>query len=108
MGYKKKKKTESLNMERDYGKLWKLTNSLNDNNQESFKPTLLKDNEELLTGEKAANKLAGHFEKNSELNISREKSADIRRKIKFEQSNQKPSNCMTENFTMEEPICKKI
>ena len=95
-------KTESLNFERDHGKLWKLTNALNDDHQENYKPTVLKENDQTLTGKKAANKLSEHFKENSNLNIPREKSREIRQKIKSEQRKQEPSECMTASFSMQE------
>ena len=98
-----KEKTESLNMERDGDKIWKLTNSLNDDLQDSYKPTVLKnDNEEILTGKKAADKLAEHFKEISNLKIPREKANETRQQIKHESRNQQPNECMTANFTMQE------
>ena len=95
-------KTESLNLERDYGKVWKLTNSLNDDHQESYKPTVLKENDQLLVGKKAANKLSEHFQENCNLKIPRQKTCEIRQNIKHEERKQKPSECMTEDFSIQE------
>ena len=95
-------KTESLNMEKEEGKVWKLTQALNDDYQEKHRTTILKENEKHITGKQAANLLAETFKENSTLEIPREKIADIRQKIKQEARHQDTRDCMTTEFTMYE------
>ena len=95
-------KTESLNLEKDGTKVWKLTKTLNEDYQETRKATVIKENNEHFTGKKAANKLAETFKENCHLNVPREKAEEIRHKIREESRKQEPNSCMSENFTIQE------
>ena len=64
-------------MEKDHGKIWRLTKALNGDYEEKYKSTLLKENYQILTGKLTANKLAETFKENCDPKIPREKSADI-------------------------------
>ena len=54
-------KTESLDMERDGGKVWKLTKTLNEDYQDKFKSTVLEENGQLKTGKQASNLWQKHI-----------------------------------------------
>ena len=93
-------KTQSLNMEKDEGKVWKLTKALNDDYQEKHRSTISKDDEKHITGKQAANLLAETFKENSSLEIPREKAANIRQRIKQEAKKQEAVDSMESEFTM--------
>ena len=78
-------KTSSLNFEKDICKLWKLTKLLNEDNPER-RQTVPESEGELLTQKRAANCLAKHYQEESSVKLSRERT----------------DNCMTEAISMEE------
>lgn len=75
-------KTESLNLERDTRKLWKLVKQLNDEGTAKNKKIILKKDENSLTGKQAADFLADAFSKDNDTEISTEKQQIIREKLK--------------------------
>ena len=93
-------KTQSLNIEKDEGKVWKLTKALNDDYQEKHRSTILKEDEKHITGKQAANLLAETFKENSSLEIPREKAANMRQRIKQEAKKQETVDSMESDFTM--------
>ena len=95
-------KTESLNMEKDTGKLWKLTKVLNKDHQTTPRATVLQENDQLYTGKRAASLLAETFRENSHLDVTREKTAEVRRNKKNELRKLTPSTAMTAEFTIQE------
>ena len=97
-----KKKLESFNLEKEMRRVWKLTKTLNDDYQERARSTVIKDNETHLTGKLAANILAETFKENSQLEVPREKTAEVRQQIKNECRRNEASDCMTADFTMYE------
>ena len=76
-----KKKTQSLNLEKDTNKLWHLTKILNGDVQER-NLTVLEHNGELVTGKRAGNTLAKMYKKDSEINIPRERIREARAELK--------------------------
>ena len=61
-------KTENLNLDKDGSKLWRLTKVLNDEPNRSA-PITLKNDQELLTGKKAADYLMNQYADTSNLEI---------------------------------------
>ena len=56
-----REKTESLNLDKDGNKLWKLAKAMNNENTRSA-PICIQQCEERMTGKKAANCFADHYE----------------------------------------------
>ncbi|KAK7091308.1 hypothetical protein V1264_009008 [Littorina saxatilis] len=63
-----KRKTESLNLDKDGSKLWNLAKAMNDE-KSTPAPIRLEQNGETITGKKAADHLISSFERNSNLDI---------------------------------------
>jgi ribonuclease HI len=95
-------KTSSLNLEKDTGKLWKLTKSLNDDHQHTPRATLLKEEGNLYTGKKAAFLLAENFSEDSLLDVPQDQTRDIRQRTKEALRKSTPSESMTADFTIDE------
>jgi ribonuclease HI len=73
-----KEKTESLNLERDTRKLWKLVKQLNDEGiGRNTRITLYKDRN-ILTGKRAANYFADAFAEDNNIKVSPEKQQEVR------------------------------
>ena len=94
-------KTSSLNLKKDTCKLWKLTKLLNEDNPESRK-TVLESEGELLTQKRAANCLAKHYQEESSVKLSRERTRQVREQLKQKQDQPPTDSCMTEAISMEE------
>nr|KAG5696843.1 hypothetical protein BaRGS_030967 [Batillaria attramentaria] len=97
-----KEKTTSLNMERDTGKLWKLTKTLNDDFQPNPRAALLIQDNQIYTGKKAASLLAENFSQESHLDVPRQKTEDVRRRTKQELRKKTPTESMSADFTLQE------
>jgi len=95
-------KTESLNLDRDGNKLWKLAKALNDEKQKGHAP-ILENNQELLTGKKAANHFIDEYQKISDINIPTAKRKEVLEAQKAFHNHQKSADeIMTKNFTKAE------
>ena len=70
-------KTSSLNFENGTCKLWKLTKLLNEDNPQRRK-TVLESEGELLTQKRTANCLAKHYQEESSVKLSRERTRQVR------------------------------
>ena len=76
-----KEKTESLNMDKDGSKLWKLVNVLNDE-KVSWKTIGLKsETGEIITGKKAANKFMDTYSSVSKLDIGKEEASITQKRL---------------------------
>ena len=96
-------KTNSLNLERGSGALWKLTQSLNDDNRNTG-CTVLKVDEEIHTGKKAANTFARMYKDVSNSRMNRSRVKEIRKETRLlRPTTAKPtSRSMTEIFSINE------
>ena len=90
----------SLNFEKDTCKLWKLTKLLNEDNPERRKTVL--ESGELLTQKRAANCLAKHYQEESSVKLSRERTRQVREQLKQKQDQPPTDSCMAEAISMEE------
>ena len=81
-----KRKTASLNFEKDGRKLWKLTKQLNDEENSRAKITL-EENSKLLTGKQAADKFAENYAKESKIPVSVSKQREARREVRERTAN---------------------
>ena len=97
-----KEKTESLNFDRDGNKLWKLTKALNDETTRMAQ-IAVQQNNELVTGQRAANCFIDNYERISSLNVPEER----KRQVKAEQithrqdeEEEEEEDCMIKDFTM--------
>nr|KAG5691968.1 hypothetical protein BaRGS_011359 [Batillaria attramentaria] len=70
-------KTTSLSMEKDTGKLWRLTKSLNEDTTTTNRTTVLKEDDTLYTGKKAANLLADVFEMESTIKVPPQRKKEV-------------------------------
>ena len=77
-----KEKTASLSLEKDTGKLWKITKLLNEDATNKHKTTVLIENETPLMGKKAANLLAKGFEAESTLQVPPERRREVQAEMK--------------------------
>ena len=93
-------KTESLNMEKDTTKLWRLIHTLNED-MPGKKKTVLKTNGELQTGKRAANSLARMYQEESSCKLSRERTRIIRNEL-HQANQQDATSCMTDLFRLDE------
>ena len=81
--------------------MWKLTKLLNEDNPERRK-TALESEGELLTQKRAANCLAKHYQEESSVTLSRERTRQVREQLKQKQDQPPTDSCMTEAISMEE------
>ena len=93
-------KTSSLNFEKDTYKLRKLTKLLNEENPERRQTVI--ESGELLTQKRAANCLAKHYQEESSVKLSRERTRQVREQLKQKQEQPPTDSCMTEAISMEE------
>ena len=70
-------KTASLSLEKDTGKLWRLTKTLSEDATNKHRTTVLKDNGTPLTGKRAANLLADAFEAESTTHIPPQRRREV-------------------------------
>ena len=94
-------KTSSLIFEKDTYKLWKLRKLLNEDNPER-RQTVLESEGELLTQKRAANCLAKHYQEESSVKLSRERTRQVREQLKQKQDQPPTDSCMAEAISMEE------
>ena len=95
-------KTASLNMEEDSSKLWSLTKILNEETT-TRSQTVLRVNNELLTGKKAANEFVEHYKRESMPTIAPDRAHEVRNQIQEEESHPRPEEpCMTDPLKMGE------
>ena len=71
-----KEKTESLNLDRDGSKLWKLTKAMNDETSRAA-PIVIQQDQESITGRKAANHFIDTYEQISDIKIPEERRQQI-------------------------------
>jgi len=95
-------KVSSLNLEKDTGKLWRLSKTLNDDHHETNRATILKENGQIYTGKQAASLLANSFKEDSLLEVPQERRDDVRRETREKIKSQLPSQSMCEPFTSHE------
>ena len=107
------KKTSSLNMEKDTGKLWELTKLLNGEIPEKAQ-TVLKSEGEYIVQKEAASCLAKLYQEESNVKLPRERTCQVREQLAQMQNQPTSHNCMSQPITMKEieaPIrqlkCKK-
>ena len=87
-----KKKIESLNLDKDSTKLWKLTKSLNEESHTTHRGcTVIDENGKTYKGKHDANVLADGFATDSKITIWRDRQAEVRKEIKKETSCRNPS-----------------
>ena len=95
-----REKTESLNMEKDSNKLWKLAKSFNDEETKST-PVIIEQNNTLFTGKKAANCLIENYEQNSNVYVPKDRKKDVHDKLKNQNKSEEPGYMKTP-FTLDE------
>uniref|UniRef100_A0A0B7BSI4 Reverse transcriptase domain-containing protein n=1 Tax=Arion vulgaris TaxID=1028688 RepID=A0A0B7BSI4_9EUPU len=94
-------KTQSLNLDRDGNKLWKLARALNQENK--YKHTITKQNDEQLSGKQAANILSGHFTQVNHIDVPEEREETIKEELMAHDLIQgPPEEHMTTKFTIHE------
>ena len=96
-------KTESLNLDKDGRKLWKITKALNDENSQVGQILLEKD-EHTYTGKHAADLFIEEYEKISNLNVPEAREQEVTQKL-LEYQNQEQNNddiSMNSPFKIEE------
>ena len=97
-----REKTESLNMEKDSNKLWKLARSLNDEEAKSI-PITIENNQTLCTGKKAADCLIENYEQNSRVEVPDDRKNYVHEELKNQKRNENNGpEYMEKPFTMEE------
>ena len=94
-------KTSSLNMEKDTGKLWKLTKLLNGEIPEKAQ-TVLKSEGEYIVQKEAANCLAKLYQEESNVKLPRERTSQVREQLAQLQKQPTSHNCMSQPITMKE------
>ena len=94
-------KTSSLNMEKDTGKLWKLTKLLNGEIPEKAQTVLQSEGEHIVQKE-AANCLAKLYQKEGNVKLPRERTCQVREQLAQLQKQPTSHNCMSQPITMKE------
>ena len=95
-----KKKTESLNLDRDGNKLWKLSKAMNDEDTSSAQIMIVKD-QVTLTGKDAANCFIDTYEEISNLGVPEERRKQVHEDSKNQPSPEPPEH-MNKPFTKKE------
>nr|KAG5697608.1 hypothetical protein BaRGS_001033 [Batillaria attramentaria] len=95
-------KTSSLNMEKDTGKLWNLTKTLNEDVAPKYSRTVIEEEGMHHTGKKAANILADFYKEGSTTTLPSARVQEVHKEIKEKLKHQDPSQSMTSAFTMAE------
>lgn len=96
-----RQKTASLNLEKDGKKLWNLVGKLNDEGSRSQNITL-EENGTPQTGKQAANTFADAYAKESDINISPEKTREVRREQRERQQHTTDVKLMKQAITLSE------
>ena len=94
-------KTSSLNMEKDTGKLWKLTKLLNGEIPEKAQ-MVLKSEGEYIVQKEAANCLAKLYQEESNVKLPRERTCQVREQLAQLHKQPTSHNCMSQPITMKE------
>nr|KAG5698663.1 hypothetical protein BaRGS_022551 [Batillaria attramentaria] len=96
-------KTASLSMEKDTGKLWRLTKSLNEDTTTTNRTTVLKEDDTLYTGKKAANLLADVFEMESTIKVPPQRKKEVATQLHNRLKEQTtPTTAMTSDLSLAE------
>ena len=96
-----RKKTESLNLDKDGQKLWKLTKAMNDEDTRHL-PIMIEQNQEMVSGPRAANCLIDTYEEASSIEVPEERKNEIRTEIKGHEANPNPPDYMNSLFNLRE------
>ena len=94
-------KTSSLNMEKDTGKLWKLTKLLNGEIPEKAQ-TVIQSEGEFIVQKEAVNCLAKLYQEESNVKLPRERTCQVREQLAQLQKQHTSHNCMSQPITMKE------
>lgn len=95
-----REKTEKLNLDRDGNKLWKLTKAINDENTRAAPITISQD-QELLTGRKAANLFIDSYEEVSNITVPQERKARVQKERRTHRE-EEPEEHMNKPFNLQE------
>lgn len=94
-------KTESLNLDRDGNKLWKLAKAMNDEDTRSASICINQD-QEMQTGRRAANCLADHYAQVSNINIPDDRKREVHDDRRNTDQARPEEECMNKPFNMRE------
>ena len=89
--------TEKLNLDRHGNKLWKLTKAMNDEETRSS-PVVIQEDQETVTGKKAANYFIDSHEQVSNIMIPKNRKQKVHDKIKNHQNDQDPPEYVNRPF----------
>nr|KAG5703189.1 hypothetical protein BaRGS_027354 [Batillaria attramentaria] len=90
-------------MEKDTGKLWRLTKSLNEDTTTTNRTTVLKEDDTLYTGKKAANLLADVFEMESTIKVPPQRKKEVATQLHNRLKEQTtPTTAMTSDLSLAE------
>ena len=92
-----KQKTESLNLDKDGQKLWKLTKAMNDEDTKQV-PIVIERGQEMVTGRRAANCFIETYEEVSSIQVPDERKREIHKEIKEHQVQPNPLDYMNIPF----------
>ena len=92
-----KQKTESLNLDKDGQKLWKLTKAMNDEDTKQV-PIVIERGQEMVTGRRAANCFIDTYEEVSSIQVPDERKREIHKEIKEHQVQPNPPDYMNIPF----------
>ena len=98
-------------MEKEHNKLWRLTKSINEDNQNRYSTTVLTENNSHHTGKMAANILADNFSQESHIDVPRDRAAEVRNQIRVSKTEMnEDSTVMNDEFTLRElqEACGKL
>ena len=96
-----KKKTGKLNLDKDGSKLWKLARAMNDE-KATTAPNVLRHNEEVLTGKRAADHFMDSFENISTITIPEDRKKEVEQEENTYRNDDRGDEVMEKDFTKEE------
>ena len=96
-----REKTESLNLDKDGNKLWKLAKAMNNEDTRSA-PICIQQGEERMTGKEAANCLADHYEQVGNVTIPPDRKKQVREEMKQTDPRAATKEYMNKSFNMRE------
>ena len=96
-----KEKTEKLNLDRDGNNLWKLPKALNDEDTRSG-PVMIEQDQEIVTGKKAANVFIDTYEEISNILVPEERKQQVHEEIKNQKGKQDQPDHMNQPFSTKE------
>ena len=96
-----KEKTEKLNLDRDGNKLWKLTKALNNEDTRSG-PVTIEQDQEIVTGRKAANVFIDTYEEISSILVPEDRKQHVHEEIKNQKGKQDQPDYMDQPFSIKE------